>query len=144
MSKWLLYWRIATTSGGLAAGHFFARKLPPPSQPVYLDYSVKAPQSQGGLTRQGYDNIRLLWDEMDGLQLKTLRGLVEAGITAGALYLTIDRADGTGIVNDFIDVHGLPQPVEFQPVQNGRGMVFTNVTLMVNALVIDNDPSLVL
>lgn len=143
-NKWLFYWRIATTSGGLTTGHFFARKLPPPSLPVYLDYSVKAPQSQGGLTRQGYSNVRILWNEMDGLQLKALKTLVEAGITAGSLYLTVDRADGSGIANDFIDVHGLPQPLEYQPVQDARGMVFSNVVLLVNNLTIDNDPSTVL
>ena len=143
-NRWLFYWRIATSSAGLATGNFFVRKLPPPSLPAYLDYSVKNPQSKGGLTRQGYDNVRIAWETMDGLQIKVLKDLVETAIVSGSLYLTIDRADGTGIANDFIDVHGVPHPITYNPVQNARGVVFQDVELFVNNLVIDNDPSTVL
>lgn len=142
-ARWPFYWRIALASADLAKGAFFAWKLPAPQRPVYADYSVKVPQSQGGMTRQGYDNITLLWDELDGLQLNTLKTIVEAAIVAGALYLTIDRADGSGALNDFVDVHGLPHPLEFTPTASARGTVFSNVQLFVNNLTVDNDPSTV-
>jgi hypothetical protein len=142
--SWLTYWRIATSSAGLTIGSFFARGLPPPSTPSYRGYTNKVPRSQGGLARQGYKNVTLLWSEMDGLQLNTLTGLVEAGIIAGALYLTVDRGDGSGIKNDFIDVHGQPQPVEYEMIPQAQGVVFGNVSLTIQNVVVDADPSAVL
>lgn len=141
--KWLLYWRISATST-LTNQNFFTLGLPPPSTPDYRDYAQKLPRSQGGLARQGYKNITLLWDEMDFTQFKTLTDIVEAAITAGALYATIDKADGTGLSNSFIDVHGIAQPVDHTVVSNGRGIVYQNVTLTLTNITVDADPSTVL
>lgn len=142
--KWILYWRISSTSGGLNHGHFFARKLPPPSTVDYKPYSQLVPQSQGGQTRQGYDILTMLWDFLDYSQLRTLTEIIEAGIVAGILYITFDRADGTKLLNDFVDATGICWPLEFQPVSNGRGVGVQNVKLTVNNLTITNDPSTVI
>lgn len=140
---WLKYWRISATST-LTNQNFFALGLPPVNTPEYKDYSQKLPRSQGGLVRQGYKNITLLWDELDFLQFKTLTDIVEAAITAGALYATIDKADGTGLANSFIDVHGVAQPLDHTVVSNGRGVVYSNVTLVLTNITVDADPSTVL
>ena len=138
--KWLLYWRLSATST-LTRKNLFTLGLPPVNLGDYKTYSVLVPQSQGGQTRQGYINAKLLWDEMDFLQLKTLTGIVEAAITAGAIYATLPKDDGTGLINAFINVHGIPIPLEYQPVSNGRGVVYQNVVLAINAIVVDADPA---
>lgn len=142
--KWITYWRISSTSGGLNHGHLFALGLPPVSLPDYKTYQELVPQSQGGLTRQGYISDTLLWNEMDFFQLRTLTRIVEAAIIAGVIYATVPKDNGTKLLNSFVDVHGLPHPLTWQPVQNGRGVMYANVTLTINAIVVDADPSTVI
>ena len=142
-SKWPMYWRIAATSAALPTSHFFALGLPPPNTLVYKGYTQMYPQSKGALSRQGYKNIVILWDSMDFVQLRTLTRIVEAAIASatGIIYATIERGDGSKLLNDFIDVSGTCQPLTFTPVSNGRGVMFQNVTLTLQNIVITNDPS---
>lgn len=141
--KWVLYWRISATAT-LTNQNFFALGLPPPNTPPYQNYSEKLPQSQGGQARQGYKYVTLLWDSLDYLQFRTLTRIVEAAITAGTIYATIDRADGTKLVNDFIDISGKPFPLEHTIIANARGVVHQNVTLVINNITITADPSTVI
>lgn len=138
--KWLLYWRLSATST-LTRKHFFALGLPPPNTPDYKAYSQLVPQSQGGQSRQGYINIRILWDALDFLQLRTLTRITEAAITAGAIYATVPKDNGSGLINAFIDIHGIALPLEFQQIPNARGVVYQNVTLTINNITVDLDPS---
>lgn len=138
--KWILYWRLSATST-LAHQNLFALGLPPVNTPDYKTYSEIVPQSQGGQSRQGYINSRILWDELDFVQFRTLTRIVEAAITAGTIYATVPKDDGTGLLNTFIDVHGVPLPLTWQPVSNARGVVYQSVTLVINAIVVDADPS---
>lgn len=142
--KWITYWRIAASSAALPLGRFFALGLPPPNLPVYKPFTATLPQSKGGLSRQGYLNINILWNEMDFVQLRTLRRIVEAGITGGALYLTFDRNYGDKLLNDFVDGYGMPQPLTFAPVENGRGVMVQNVNLIVTDITITASPSTVI
>jgi hypothetical protein len=140
--RWILYWRLSATST-LARKNLYALGLPPVNLGDYKTYSELVPQSQGGQTRQGYINARLLWDELDFLQFKTLTGIVEAAITAGVIYATVPKDNGTGLLDAFIDIHGIAIPLEYQPVSNARGVVYQNVVLAINAVVVDADPSTV-
>lgn len=139
--KWILYWRLSATST-LTRKNLYAMGLPPVNLPDYKTYSELVPQSQGGQVRQGYINIRLLWDELSFTQFRILTRLVEAAITAGVIYATVPKDDGTGL-NAFIDIHGIPLPLTWQPLSNGRGVVYSNVTLTINAIVVDLDPAVV-
>lgn len=141
--NWLKYWRISATAT-LTNQNFFALKLPPPNTPDYQDWSEKLPQSQGGLTRQGYKHVTILWDQMTFEQFRTLNRIVESSITSGVIYLTLDRGDGTKLLNDFVDAHGVAHPLEHTMISNAKGVVHQNIILTVNAVVIDNDPSTVL
>lgn len=141
--KWLLYWRLSATAT-LTNQNFFALGLPPVNTPDYKDYSQLLPKSQGGVSRQGYTNISLLWDGLDFEQFRTLTRIVEAAITAGSIYATIDKADGSGLLNSFVDIHGVPAPLEYAPVSNGKGVMFQNVLLRVTNITVDNDPSTIL
>lgn len=138
--KWILYWRLSATST-LARKNLYALGLPPVNLGDYKTYSELVPQSQGGQTRQGYINARLLWDELDFLQLKTLTGIVEAAIVNGLIYATLPKDDGSGLLNSFIDVSGVALPLEYQPISNARGVVYSNVTLTINNITVTADPS---
>jgi hypothetical protein len=138
--RWLLYWRIATTQGGLTKGNFFARGLPPPDLPDFSPYTQLVPQSQGGLSEQGYQNITLLWNQMTYLQIKVLNDLID-GATNSILYATIDRAHGQKLLNDFVDCQCIVQPLQFDYISQSRGTVFSNVRLVLTNIVILVDPS---
>lgn len=138
-SQWLKYWRISTTLAGLSSGFFIGLKLPPPDLPDFKPYSQLVPQSQGGLAEQGYISETVFWDFMDYSQLTTLTRIVEAA-TNSTLWMTIDRAHGYGL-NHFIDVSGIIQPLTFEPVSKGRGVIYANVSLTLNNITIINDPA---
>jgi hypothetical protein len=143
-SVWTLYWRISSTSALLSKRHFFALGLPPVSLSDYKTFTQELPRSTGAISRQGYKNITLLWDELDFVQLKTLNGIVEASVTSGTIYATIDRAFGTKLANDFIDISGVPHSLTFSQMSNSRGVVYQNVTLVITNITITADPSSVL
>lgn len=134
-------WRLHYNSSQLARSHLFAMGIPSPDLPVYRSFAEKFPQSQGGITRQGYQNVTILWDELDVLQFKTLTDLVETGVTNGVIYATIQRNDGSGLADDYIDVSGIPQPLEYQPLARADGVVYSNVQLVINNLTVTADPS---
>ena len=142
-SSWILYWRLAPTSGTLAAGYLIALGLPPPDLADYRTYTQKFPQGQGGLNRQGYKHISILWNQMDFSQLTNLTILVDAAITNGSIYATIPKDDGSGL-NAFIDIHGQAGPVEYTPISQGRGVMASNVNLVINNITVDNDPSTII
>lgn len=107
----------------------------------YRTYSQIVPQSQGGSRRQGYINIPILWDDMTFLQFYTLFQINEAALTAGTIYATIDKANGTGLVNSFVDISGQPAPLEYTVTTNGRGVMYANVTLRINNVTVESDPA---
>jgi len=137
--KWITYWRLATSEAGLPGGTFFALGLPPPDLPDFKPYSQLVPQSQGGQSEQGYQNITILWDSMDSLQVQTLSNIIAAA-TNNVLWATVDRAHGFGL-NDFIDIQGIVRPLLFDPISKGRGVLFSNVRLTITNLTVENDPS---
>lgn len=143
-NKWTIYWRISSSSSGLARGHLFALGLPPPNTVNYRSYSERLPQGQGGQTRQGYINISILWDALDFEQFRTLNRIVEAGITGGIIYATVPRDDGSRLLNDFVDVSGIAHPLDYQPISNAMGVVMQSVTLVINNLTITASPSSVI
>lgn len=138
-SKWILYWRIAVSEAGLPGGTFFALGLPPPDLPDFKPYTQLVPQSQGGQSEQGYQNITILWDSMDYQQIQTLQRVIDA-VTNSTIWATVDRAHGFGL-NDFIDVSGIVRPLLFDPISKGRGVMFSNVRLTITNITIENDPS---
>lgn len=138
--RWFSFWRISATAT-LTNQHFFTLGLPEPDLVDYKGYTQEAPRSTGGVTRHGYKNISLLWNTMDYVQLLTLNNIVNAAVTAGTVYATIDRSFGIKLANDFIDVSGVPHYLTFTPIENSRGIQYSNVTLFVTNITVINDPS---
>lgn len=137
-----LGWRIASTEAGLQTGAFFARRIPPPDNFEYKDYSVRVPQAQGGESRHGFKNITVFWEDLDIRQSQALREVIQAGIDAvGDVYLTLDRSNGTASGRDWIDVRGKPAMPDFLPQTNSSGQLHGSVKFFLNALVIVNDPA---
>lgn len=131
-SKWILYWRISTTST-LARRNFFAIGLPPPQTPVFETYSELIPQSQGGQSRQGYINATILWDVLTRPQAFLLNTMVEAVLAAGTeLYMTLDYSTGDYEANTFADVRGTVWPLVLQPIASSQGIIYQNVELKLN------------
>lgn len=78
---------------------------------------------------------------MDFTQFRALYRIWEAAITAGTVYATVDKADGTGSLNSFIDVSGVPVPLSWQVVSDARGVVYGSVTATINNITVTADPS---
>ena len=140
--RWTLLWRLSANST-LTRKHLFALGIPPPNIADYKTYSQLLAQSQGGQSRQGYINIPILWDLLDFSQLQTLVEIVDAAITAGAIYATVPKDNGSGL-NAFVDIHGIATPVTYQPVSHSSGLAASNVTFTINAVVVDADPSAII
>lgn len=140
--RWIFYWRLSNNSV-LLHQNLFVLGLPPINTANYKTYSELVPQSQGGMARQGYIFVTLLWNELTAAQFRTLTRIVEASITVSTIYGTIDKADGTGLINSFIDISGVPLPLTWEPVTNGRGILYANVELKINNVVVTADPSTV-
>ena len=139
-----LGWRIATTEAGLASGYFFAMGLEVPTNAPYHDYSTRVGQSTGGQARHGYKNVRCYWERLDRREARMLREAVQAGLDlTGTIFLTIDRANGSGDTFDWIDVSGKPHMPDFDPSRFGgaTNIMHENVELFVNNLTIINDPA---
>lgn len=139
--KWVTYWRISTNST-LAHKNFFLLGLPIPQTPAFETYSTLVPQSQGGQTRQGYINVKILWSELTKYQAWKLNQLVETVLAAGTpLYMTVEYNDGTYLEGWFVDVSGTPYPLVLTPVQNSQGIIYQNVEMTLNNVTVVNNPA---
>lgn len=139
-----LGWRIATTEAGLASGYLFALGISPPTNAPYRPYSVRVGRSTGGQARHGYKNVRMFWANLDRVEARILKEIVEAGIAlTGEIYLTVDRADGDSDTFDWIDVRGKPHTPDFDPSRfaGASDIVHENIELFTNNLTIVNDPA---
>jgi len=141
-------WRIATTEAGLSTGWFFALKLTPPTNAPFHDYSVRVSHSEGGQARHGYNNVRLFWETLSRGQGNTLRTVLQASLDSSSkrVFMTIDRANGTGAGPDWIDISGKVHMPDFDPSQfaGATGIVHQNVELFLNNVTIINDPAIFL
>ena len=132
-------WRISLTST-LTKGYFRDLGIPRPSEATFLDYSEIVPQSQGGESKQGYQNITLVWERLNRNQLYQLE-LFRANAIAGLLYFTIEKANGESPGVDWIDCSGTPGVIQFANEPKSRGNVKTGVQWVVRAITVLNDPA---
>jgi hypothetical protein len=144
LSRWDTLWRISPNAT-LTNKHFYCWGLPTPKlgNSLYREYTAKVPQAQGGESRQGYINFKLVFPPMNGQQIFILRYII-ATAAGGPIYLTIDRANGQGVDSDFIDVSGYPSMPNFDYGPGSAGKFFPGVELTVNNITIVADPSAIL
>ena len=140
------YLRIATTEAGLATGNFHVRGLPEPATIILVDHSVKQPQSTGGMARHGYHHASVIWERLTGTQANAIRALIETaeatyGQGNGTLWLTLPRTTGEESGLDLVDISGKAHMPDLQPATVG---LYTGVTLTINNVTVENEPSTVL
>lgn len=134
--------RIATTQTGLTTGYFFVHKIPPPATAVFKGFTEQINQSQGQV-QHGYMNVEITWTNVTNIGVYNIKRMVDAILpTTRILYLTVPYNDGTKPGERFIDVYGVPLPVDPQPLPLAPiGSGFQTLTLRVNALTVLNDPA---
>jgi hypothetical protein len=141
-----LRWRIATTEAGLASNWFIGLGLPEPTQVEYNDHTTKNPQSEGGVAKHGYHNVKLLWTKLSPSQAWQIRSLVDSAIAGatGTLFMTTTRLDGSNPGVDWIDISGRPDMSQITPeapIIGASGYSHNNITLTLNNVTVINDPA---
>ena len=139
-------WRISLTEGGLAKGSFYHYDLPEPSTAPFSDHSASVIKSDGSQGLHGFPQVTLLFDILSGPQAAILRQFIDAGRSAGVLFLTVDRGDGSDPGPAWIDISGVPHRqsrlTQNGPLVGSRGKShYTNVQLFLNNVTVVNDPS---
>lgn len=140
------YYRIATSQAGLETGYFVGRHLPTPDLVTFQPFSTRRPQSTGGQARQGYLSCSILWPRLDAGQAYIIQGLITAaeatgGSGNGTLYLTLPRADASAGGVNWVDVSGVAVMPQWETDQQTHGATYANVTLRLNNVVIESEPS---
>lgn len=139
-------YRLALTLAGLATGaNFFILQLPRPDLVTYADHSARFPAGRGGESRQGFDNLSILWNRLSASQAATVERYIRAaevigGQGNGTLYLTLPKANAGGTV--WIDVSGVALMPEWTPEGSEAG-AYGNVLLRLNAVTVEAEPSTV-
>lgn len=121
-----------------------AMKIPRPELPVYNDHATKVQLSNGGEALRGFVSASLTWDRLDAHQAYMIRQIAEDAIASAdsLIYATVNRAwNRSGDRQDWIDVKGYPNQPSAAPVSNTLGNVTSSFTLVINNLLIVNDPS---
>lgn len=139
----IVNWRIATTEGLLPSGLFIARGIPTPTQIEYRDHSVRVEQSEGGEARHGYHVFSALWLSLTPEQSYYLRAITEfARTNSGLLYMTVNRAMGAAIGDEWVDIRGRPRLSDIipaAPIFASSGWMAQNIQLtLVNVVVLAN------
>lgn len=140
------FYRISTSLAGLETGWFVARGLPEPQTPFYQPFSVRVPQGLGGEGRHGYNNGFLTWDELTREQAAIIQNLVATtevtlGIGNGILYVTMPRTDASSSGSAWIDVSGKVKMPEWRTGTWSQGIIYLPVTLSLNSVTVENEPS---
>lgn len=143
--------RFALSEAGLAKGYLPVLKIPPPTQPIFRDHTVKGITLIGGTSLEGWAYYTMTWSRLDTVQFWKIRRLVELALGRvspephesagdGYLYFTMDRSNGTKPGLDFVDAKGVPQvpdPNNDSGIQ--RVVSHSNIVLVINAVEILNE-----
>lgn len=140
-------WRLSVSEAGLARGYLFLRDIPPPSTSVYKTFSGEFSQSDGGFRQMGYTNVVMRWKYLTSAHAHRLTRYVEVSLAgSGILYATIAKNNATSVGRDYIDIRGIPRPMNIEEegeiAGSGLLVVYQNVQLSINNIVVINDPAL--
>jgi hypothetical protein len=141
-----LFYRIGVSSATLR--NLFARGLPLPQQAVYNDHTNRRPQGGGGQGRHGYNNADILWRRLTAEQANIIYELINTAETTGGqgngtVWFTLLKTTAESSGPYWIDISGIAIMPEWSPTENGHGVAYENVTLRINNVTVENDPSTV-
>jgi len=139
-------WRIANAEADLPMNPLFAHGIPSPTQIEYKDHTTRISQSEGGVARHGYINLKVMWGKLTTSQASTLRTFVETAKSGtGLLYMTINKLDGSASNYGWVDISGRPtlsDIVPDQPIVASTGYLHSNIVLeLSNITILDDTPS---
>lgn len=135
--------RLGSSEAGLSRGYIIhSLGIPKPTQPIYNDHSVQVALSDGGVAKRGWPSIILLWDDLTVVQVRVLREIVDAAITAGYLYVTADKSwNGSEGLGYWVDFRGRPALSDSPPSPGTSGLLRENISLTIDNLETVNDPA---
>lgn len=145
----VLRFRMATALADLAQGaNFYILGIHEPDMAYFTDHTTRYPQSQGGQARQGYNQATLFWSELLVEEAAIIRGLIVAAEALtetgnGILYVTMPKNDGSSFSPGWIDISGVAIMPQWIPEQGTRGKVYSNITLSLNNVTVEAEPSTV-
>jgi hypothetical protein len=140
---------MASSLAGLVTGaSFFVLDIPEPDLAYFSEYSITVPQARGGQARQGFQRAVLFWNELLVPAAAAIKEKIEAAEAVtepgnGILYVTLPRNDASDRWPGWIDVSGVVIMPEWVPDPARRGLVFPSVTVQLNNVTIENEPSTV-
>ena len=134
-------WRMASAEAALDRRTFMTIGLPPPNVVVFQEYGEKDTDSEGGQLVRGKCQVQMAWENMTPRQAATLRAEIEAGVTAGYLWLTVDRASGHAPGPDWVDIKGKPYLPDWATVAKTYNQVYGQLALRLLAVEVINSPS---
>lgn len=140
-------WRIATTEAGLTRNVLISLGLPIPDVFTYSPYAEEVGVGGGAIKTHGYKSAEVLWRNLTPYQLFLLREFVDdaRASSTGELFMTVPLMDGTTIGMNWADVSARPfieNPTPHDPLVGSTGLMYRNVTLRLNNIVIENsDPT---
>jgi hypothetical protein len=142
-----LNFRMATALADLAQGaNFFVLGIREPTLAYFVDHVVRYSQSRGGQARQGYNQATLFWDELNPAEAAVIKAKIEAAEALtepgnGTLYVTLPKNDASSHSPGWVDVSGVAVMPQWVPEQNSKGWIFSNVTLLLNNVTVETEPS---
>jgi hypothetical protein len=146
MTRDIFRWRIANTEADLPMNLLFTHGIPTPTQIEYKDHTTRISQSEGGIARHGYINVKILWTKLSPVQATIIRDFVETAKSGtGLLFMTINKLDGSADSYGWMDISGRPtlsDIVPDQPMVGSTGYLHSNIILeLSNITILDDTPS---
>lgn len=144
----VLFYRIATSSAGLATGNFVVWGLPTPDASPFRDHTTRSQQGGGGEGRHGHNNAEILWNRLTAELAKVIQDLIEtAEVTGGqgngTLHATLPKGLAKSDGASWIDISGVAIMPQWEPTRRLDGLAYDNVILRLNDCTVEADPSTV-
>lgn len=142
--------RIGLSQALMTSNFFQFFKIPVPTTCQFRDYSGTFSQSDGGAVQHGYATVTMLWNNLRSDQAFFLKEFVNGALGddpagTGILYMTVLKNNADDIGRRYIDVSGVPHPLEINEAGTLNGsvglVVYENVRLFLNDVTIINDPA---
>lgn len=134
--------RIALTQAALPTSYNFLYKIASPDTAVFKGFSETVNQAQNAV-QHGYKNVELTWTNVNNNTVYQIKRFVDQALAGTRLlYMTVPYNDGTKPSERFIDISGIPYPVDPQPLPIAIfGSGYQSLTLKLNNVTILSNPA---
>ena len=136
--------RLAKSEVLLAKGYIRqSYNLPEPTVAEYTLGSQVVDLTQGGSALRGDRKVILLWQNISADEANDIWVLVNDAIgDTNEFWVTVDKGwNGSGPVNSWIDVKGVPRLPQIQMAEGTHNLVASQVILQIDDVTVQNDPA---